>query len=59
MKYCQCCTICNQVNPCDSVQAGGFCDEFCECEEWEDDDDFFCFKCWADIEDCTCFEREK
>jgi hypothetical protein len=35
IESCDCCTICNQQNPCDGVLAGGMCDDFCECEENE------------------------
>lgn len=47
--YCNCCVICHQKNPCDSVLKHGECDHLCECndidrdetaefEDWYEDD---------------------
>ena len=36
-KNCSCCAHCSSV-PCDSVGAGGLCDDVCECDsEWQED----------------------
>ena len=43
-KSCSCCSQCSTV-PCDSVCAGGVCDDLCDCDEdsqsYEDNEDYF------------------
>jgi len=36
MSQCTCCPHCNQPIPCDGVQAGGMCDDMCDCEQLQD-----------------------
>ena len=33
---CNCCTQCNNPNPCDSALAMAGCDEICDCDGYED-----------------------
>ena len=32
---CDCCHICGQERPCGGVQAGGMCDQMCDCDDRE------------------------
>lgn len=37
MKHCDCCPSCQQDIPCGGVQAGGLCDDLCECDDERDE----------------------
>jgi len=36
IEHCQCCEYCHQEIPCAGVQAGGMCDNACNCTDDED-----------------------